>query len=101
MQFPGLYFVPSEPEISLHSGNNAVLQCVLVRGDSTQGGSFSWTGPAVTSGRAVRTLDSSGTVSTLTIASVDRSEEGRYSCSFTGFDTIFITLDVICKLFIG
>ena len=82
------------PEISVDSGNNAILQCIL-GGDFTHGGSFSWTGPAVTIGRAV--IDSSGTVSTLTIAGVGRSDEGRYSCSFTGFDTISITLDVVCK----
>ena len=92
-----MHFAPSVPEISVDSGSNAVLQCVL-GGDSTHGGSFSWTGPAVTNDRAVITLDSSGTVSELTIADVGRSDEGSYSCSFTGVDTVFISLDVICKL---
>jgi hypothetical protein len=92
-----LHFAPNVPQISVDRGNNAVFQCVL-GGDSTHGGFFSWTGPAVTSGRAVRTLDTSGTVSTLTIASVGRSDEGQYSCSFTGLNTISITLDVVCKL---
>ena len=93
-----LHFAPSLPEISVDSGNNAVLQCVL-DGDSTHhGGSFSWTGPAVASGRAVITLNLPGTVSTLSIAAVDGSDEGKYSCSFTGVDTISITLDVVCKL---
>jgi hypothetical protein len=97
MQVPRLYFVPSVPGINVDSGNNAVLQCIL-DGDSTHGGSFSWTGPAVTSGRANITLDTSRTVSTLTIDSVGRSDEGRYSCSLTGVVTISITLDVVCKL---
>jgi hypothetical protein len=92
-----LHFAHSANEISFDSGNIAVLQCVL-DGDSSDGGSFSWTGPAVTNDRAVKTLDSSGTVSTLTIASVGRRDEGQYSCSFTGLDTISITLDVVCKL---
>ena len=100
MQVPGLYFAPNVPEINVDSGNNAVLQCVLVHGDCTHGGSFSisWTGPAITNDRAVVTPDASDTASTLSIASVGRSDEGSYSCSFTGFDTISITLDVVCKL---
>ena len=88
------------PEISVDSGNDAVLQCVL-DGDSTHGGSFSWTGPGpatVDNDRADVILDSSGTVSTLTITDVGRSDEGHYSCSFTGVDTISIGLDVVCKL---
>jgi hypothetical protein len=93
-----LQFAPDLPEIRVDSGNNANLQCVLALRDSTHGRSFLWTGPAVASDRAVITLNASGTVSTLTIASVGRSDEGQYSCSFTGVDTIFITLDVICKL---
>ena len=92
-----MHFEPSVPEIRVDSGNDAFLQCVL-GGDSTHGGSFSWTGPAVASGRAVDTLDSSGTVSTLSIAGVGRSDEGSYSCSFTGVDTVSIRLDVVCKL---
>ena len=85
------------PEIRVDSENDALLQCIL-NGDSTHGGSFSWTGPAIASGRADITLDSSGTVSTLTIASVGESDEGTYSCSFTGVDPIFLSLDVNCKL---
>ena len=85
------------PEIRVDNENDAVLQCILI-GDSTHGGSFSWTGPAIASGRAVVTLDISGTVSTLTIASVGESDEGSYSCSFTGVDPIFLSLDVNCKL---
>ena len=91
-----LHFAPSVPEIRVDSGNDALLQCVL-GGDSTRVGSFSWTGPAVTSRQAFFTLDTSRTVSTLTIANVGRSDEGRYSCSYTGVDTVFISLDVICK----
>ena len=93
---PSLHFAPSMPEIRVDSGNNAVLQCVLDHGGFTHGGSFSWTGPAVASNRAV--IDSSGTVSTLTIDNVGRSDEGQYSCSFTGVESIFISLDVVCKL---
>ena len=92
-----LHFEPSVPEIRVDSGNDAVLQCVL-GGNSTHVGSFSWTGPAIASSRAVLALDSSGTVSTLNIASVGRSDEGQYSCSYTGVDTVFISLDVNCKL---
>ena len=92
---PLLHFAPSVPEIRVDSGNNAVLQCVL-DGNFTHGGSFSWTGPAVASNQAV--IDSSGTVSTLAIDNVGRSDEGRYSCSFTGVKSIFISLDVVCKL---
>ena len=92
-----LHFAQRVSEISVDSGNDAVLQCVL-DGDSPHGGSFSWTGPAVASGRAVITLDPSGTVSTLTIADVGGSDEGSYSCSFTGIGTRSITLDVVCKL---
>ena len=98
MQVPGLYFVSSMPEIRVDSGNDAVLQCVLVRDDSAHDGSFSWQGSAVTNDRAVVTPDTSSMVSTLTIAGVGRSDEGRYSCSFTGFDTISIILHVVCKL---
>ena len=57
-----------------------------------------WTEPAVTSGQASISVDSSGTVSTLTITSVGRSDEGVYSCSLTGVGTVSITLNVICKL---
>ena len=92
-----MHFAPSVSEISVDSGNGVILQCVL-GGDSTHGGSFSWTGPAVTRDRAVITLDSSGTVSTLTIADAGGNDEGSYSCSFTGVATISITLDVVCKL---
>ena len=92
-----MHFAPNVPEIRVDSGSEAFLQCVL-DGDSTHGGSFSWTGPAVASGRAVIILDSSGTVSTLIIADVGGSDEGNYSCSFTGVDTISIALDVVCKL---
>ena len=93
---PSLHFAPSMPEIRVDSGNNAVLQCVLDHGGFTHGGSFSWTGPAIASGRAV--IDSSLTVSTLTIDNVGRSDEGRYSCAFTRVESVFISLDVVCKL---
>ena len=77
-----------------------MLQCIL-DGDSTHGGSFSWTGQAVASGRADITLDnSSHTLSVLTINSVSRSDEGEYICSYTGVGRISITLDVICKLIV-
>ena len=92
-----LHFASNLPEIRVDSGSDAVLQCIL-GGDSRHGGSFNWTGPAVTSGRASISLDSSGTVSTLTITSVGRSDEGRYRCSFGDVDTVSITLNVICKL---
>ena len=91
-----LHFASNVPEIRVDSGNEAALQCVL-DSDSTHGGSFLWTGPAVASGRAVIILDSSGTVSTLTIADVGGSDEGSYSCSFTGVGAISIALDVVCK----
>ena len=91
-----LHFASSLTELRVDSGSNAVMQCIL-GGDSTHGGSFSWTGPAVTGGRAAIVLDSSGTVSTLTITSVDQSDEGEYSCSFDDVGTVSITLDVICK----
>ena len=78
----------------MEAGNTAYLQCIL-DGDSSHGGSFHWTGPAVGSDRANVTQDPSGTVSTLTIRSVGRSDEGRYGCSYTGVSTVFITLDVI------
>ena len=102
---PRLYFVPNVPEISVDSGNDAVLQCVWVDDSryppisyKTRIGYFSWKGPAVTSHRASYTLDTSHRVSTLTIASVDQSDEGQYSCSYLGADTVFISLDVVCKL---
>ena len=92
-----LHFAPNVPELRVDSGNNAVWQCIL-GGDSRDGGEFSWTGPAVASGRAAITLDRSGTVSTLTIDGVARSDEGAYSCSFTGVGTVSISLNIICKL---
>ena len=92
-----LHFAPDLSVLRVDSGDNALLQCIL-GGDLIQGRSFSWTGPAVDSGRANITLDSSGTVSTLTIESVGRSDEGGYSCSFAGVGRISITLDVIGKL---
>ena len=79
-----------------------MLRCIQ-DGDSTHGGSFSWTGPAVASGRADITLDdSSHTLSVLTINGVSRSDEGEYICSYTGVSIIdiSITLDVICKLIV-
>ena len=91
-----LHFAPDLSVLPIDSGRNVVLQCIL-GGDSTNGGSFSWTGPAVASGRADITLDSSHTVSTLTIESVGRSDEGEYSCSFAGAGRVSITLNVICK----
>ena len=100
---PGLYFAPNMPEISVDSGNDAVLQCVWVDDPTISYiiasiGSFSWEGPAVTSHQASYTLDTSHRVSTLTIASVGRTDEGQYSCSYLGADTVFISLDVVCKL---
>ena len=92
-----LHFAPDLSVLRVDSGRNVMLQCIL-GGDSTHGGSFSWTGSAVDSGRAVITLDSSRTVSTLTIESVGQSDEGEYSCSFVGVDRVFITLDVRGKL---
>ena len=80
----------------MDSGSNAVLQCIL-GGDSNPGESFSWTGSAVTSGRAAISLDSSGTVSTLIITSVDQSDEGRYFCNYTNIGVVSVTLSVICK----
>ena len=92
-----LHFAPDLSVLHVDSGDRVLLQCIL-GGDSTHGGSFSWTGPAVDSGRAIITLDSSRTVSTLTIESVGRSDEGEYICSFAGVGTVSITLDVRCKL---
>ena len=92
-----LHFAPDLSELRVDSGGRVLLQCIL-GGDSTHGGSFSWTGPAVASGRADITLDSSRTVSTLTIESVGRSDEGEYICSFTGVSTVSISLDVRSKL---
>ena len=83
--------------LRIDSGGNVSLQCIL-GSDLTHGGSFSWTGPAVSSGRAVITLNSSRTVSVLTINGVSRSDEGEYICSYTGVGIVSITLDVICKL---
>ena len=85
------------PELRVDSEINAVLQCIVDAGQ-LQKGSFSWTGPAVAYGRANISLDASGTVSTLTIESVGQSDEGRYSCSFTGVGTVSTVLNVICKL---
>ena len=84
-------------EIQVVSGSNAVLQCIL-DGDPSHGGSFTWTGPAVGSGRVSISLDGSGTVSTLVISSAGQSDEGRYGCSYTGRGAVFITLDVIILL---
>ena len=92
-----LHFAPDLSVLSIDSGRNVMLQCIL-GGDSTHGGSFSWTGPAIASHRAVITLDSSRTVSTLTIESVGQSDEGEYSCSFAGVGRVSITLDVRGKL---
>ena len=49
------------------------------------------------SDRASISLDISGTVSTLTIDSVGDSDEGRYSCSYTGVGTVSTTLNIQCK----
>ena len=92
-----LHFAPDLSVLRVDSGGRVLLQCIL-DGDSTHGGSFSWTGPAVDSGRANITLDSSRTVSTLTIKSAGRSDKGEYSCSFAGFGRVSITLDVRSKL---
>ena len=92
-----LHFASSLSELRVDSGSTAYLQCIL-DGNSRPGGSFTWSGPAVDSDRASITLDISRTVSTLTIESVGRSDEGRYSCSYTGVDTIFMGLNVECKL---
>ena len=85
--------------LRVDSGGRVLLQCIL-GDDSTHGGSFSWTGPAIDSGHADITLDNSGTVSTLTIESVGRSDEGEYSCVFAEIGRVPITLDVICKLIV-
>ena len=92
-----LHFVSSLSEIRVERGNNAALQCIM-DGDSSHGGSFTWTGPAVGSSRASISLDGSGTVSTLVISSVNLTDEGQYGCSYTGLEAIFMTLNVICKL---
>ena len=95
-----LYFASNLSEISAYSGHSAYFDCIL-DGDSSHGGAFSWTGPAVASGRASVSmyLHGSSLVSTLGIHNVDQNDEGRYGCSYTSVGTVFITLDVIlCKL---
>ena len=93
-----LHFAPNLNRISIDSGRNVLLQCIL-SGDSNHGESFLWTGPAIVneSDRVYITLDSSGTVSTLSIRHVVRSDEGRYFCSYTDVGVVSIILDVVCK----
>ena len=73
------------PRHQADSGGSIVLQCILVGDSSVFVGTFTWTGPALSSavpGRTSITLDSSGTVSRLTINGVLRSDAGTYSCSY-------------------
>ena len=95
-----MHLVPSLPELRVDNGDSAELQCVLV-GNSIHGGSFTWTGPADGTNEddhTTTTLSDSGTVSTLTIHGVGRDDAGQYTCSYSGLNSISITLVVIGKL---
>ena len=98
-----LHLVPDLPHISVDSGSDATLQCILNGDSQVTRGSFSWT---FRQGEPLRTTEDghvtisdsvSGTVSTLTINRVNRSDEAEYSCSYTSLDTVSITMDVVCK----
>ena len=98
-----LYLVPNLPLIRVDSGSEATLQCVLIGNIQVTRGSFSWT---FGQGEPLRNTDDghvtieesiSGAVSTLIINSVNRGDEGEYSCSYTSLEPVSITMDVVCK----
>ena len=74
-----------------------MIQCLLDNSDLGNNGVFSWSGPALAQeGHTSISLDSSGTLSTLTIHNVASGDEGEYSCSYAGA-RVFTTLDVAGK----
>ena len=89
-----LRFSPNVREMSLTTGDTAVLHCTLRR---PAPGNFTWTGPAVSSDRATIVIYTSGIVSELTIVGFTQQDAGQYSCSYTGVGTISIPLRVVCK----
>ena len=90
-----LHFASKQSELVAINGSHTSLQCVLDVNLSQDGESFTWTGPAMDSGRAlIISVYGLQTVSTLHIDPVDQSDEGRYSCSCADVGTVFITLDV-------
>lgn len=81
----------------------ANIECLLDSDDFGNNGIFTWTGPALDNGAVMEhtsiSLDSTGTVSTLTINNVITSDEGEYSCSYGGVQ-VNITLIVVGKWYI-
>ena len=89
-----LQFSPNVAELPLIAGNTAVLRCIVTRAAP---GDFSWTGPAVSNGRASIFNYKSGVVSELTINGFTQGDVGDYTCSFTGVEPISTRLTSICK----
>ena len=85
------FVVPIFPEIGMDSGKAAILQCVLDDDSTPHGGSFVWTGPAVTSAGALNTPGSASTLG------AGQSDEGSYNYSFTDIGVTLVQ-DVFCKL---
>ena len=94
-----LHFSPNQPQVRFESGRRvAEIECLLDNDDFGNNGAFTWTGPALDNsavmGHTSISLDSSGTVSTLTINNVVAGDAGQYSCSYAGAQ-VFITLVVV------
>ena len=98
-----LLLVPNLQLIRVDSGSEATLQCILIGNIQVTRGSFSW---KFGQGEPLRNTDNghvtieesiSGTVSTLTINRVNRSDASVYSCSYTSLEPVSITMDVVCK----
>ena len=88
----------SRSPVRFVSGSRAVIQCFLDNNDLGNNGVFSWSGLALTSQErhTSTSLDSSGTLSTLTIYNVAPGDAGEYSCSYAEAQ-VFTTLNVIGK----
>ena len=90
-----LRFAAAHNSLRADSGSSLIVECSLTGHSSQDGGSFSWRGPALGSGRTTISLDVyTGTVSKLTINNVSRSDEGTYSCSYPDLGTVSMTLTV-------
>lgn len=92
-----LQFASNLSELRVGSGENAVLECVLI-GSSERPPSFTWSGPAHSNGRTSIGQSASGTYSRLTINGVGSNDAGQYTCSYSGISSVSITLTVVGKL---
>ena len=87
-----LSFLTQATELRIEDGGEATIHCCAT-GTILPSDEFNWSGPAINSTRTTISETPSGQTSILVITNFQASDEGQYSCSFTGSsDVISITL---------